>query len=48
MYIGKDYQKKKLKVRFNEHGGALLLCYATELRRISVVGKENFGEEDVE
>jgi hypothetical protein len=49
MYIGKDYEKKKLRIRFEEFGGALLLCYARELRRISVVGKEeNITTEDVE
>ena len=31
-YLGKDYAKKKLKIRFDECGGALLLCYVSELR----------------
>ena len=49
MYIGKDYKRGKLQIRFDEFGGALLLCYARELRRISVVGKEeNITAEDVE
>jgi hypothetical protein len=48
MYCGKNYKKKKLEVRFEEFGGAFLLCHPQELRRISVVGKENVSAEDVE
>jgi hypothetical protein len=40
MYLGKDYRTGKLKVRFEEFGGALLLCYASELRRMDIVGNE--------
>jgi hypothetical protein len=43
-YLGKDYAKNRLKVRFDECGGALLLCYARELRWISVVGSEQLLE----
>jgi hypothetical protein len=39
-YEGKDYAKKKLRIRFDECGGALLLCYASELSLIPVVGGE--------
>lgn len=33
-YLGKDYARNKLKIQFDEFGGALLLCYAHELRWI--------------
>lgn len=40
MYIGK--KKGRLQIRFNEHGGALLLCLPGEVRwaGIAVVGEE--------
>jgi hypothetical protein len=34
VYLGKEYPTKKLKVRFEQHGGAVLLCFWHELRRI--------------
>jgi hypothetical protein len=43
-YVGKDYTKGKLKIRFEEFGGALLLCYGRELQWISVVGNEKPAE----
>jgi hypothetical protein len=41
VYLGRDYKNKKLKVRFEEFGGALLLCHGWELRRMDIVGSEN-------
>ena len=42
MYVGRS--KGKLRVRFSEFGGALLLCNPQELRYVAppTVGKENF------
>jgi hypothetical protein len=48
VYIGKNYKRKQLKIHFEEFGGADLLCYPNELRRLAVVGKENVSAEDVE
>lgn len=49
VYVGRNYKRRMLKVHFTEFGGCDLLCYAQELRRISVVGKaENITAEDVE
>jgi hypothetical protein len=41
MYIGK--KKERLQIRFDEHGGALLLCHTSEVRwsGISVVEDEH-------
>lgn len=41
VHIGRDTRTKKLKIRFEEFGGALLLCWASELRRMGLVGNEN-------
>jgi hypothetical protein len=41
MYVGK--KKNRLQIRFNEHGGALLICHPAEVRwsGIALVGEEH-------
>jgi hypothetical protein len=39
-YVGKNNQRKQLKVHFEEFGGADLLCYPNELRRLAA-GEDN-------
>jgi hypothetical protein len=31
IYVGKDYKSGRLKIQFEQHGGALLFCFSGEV-----------------